>query len=83
VRRLPPTCTVDAGRKFVPVTVMVVGVDVPVLTTLGLSESVLGTGLLTAIAADADAPPPGAGLTAVTLMMPADERSPAVSWKAS
>ena len=83
MRGLPPTCTVDAGTKFVPVTVMVVGVDVPVVTALGLSESVPGTGSLTAIAAEADAPPPGAGLTAATLMLPADERSLAVSWKVS
>jgi hypothetical protein len=57
---------------------MVVGVDVPVVITFGLSESVTGTGLFTAIDADADAPPPGAGLTAATLIVPGDARSAVV-----
>ena len=74
-----PTSTVDVGRKFVPVTVTVVGVAVPVNTNAG--DTVMGppgAGLFTATIAAVDVPPPGAALTAVRERLPVAAKSAAV-----
>ena len=65
-RALPFTWITVLGTKFAPVTVMLVGVAVPVLTMFGVTRIDPGEGLLTARVAEGEVPPPGAGVTAVT-----------------
>jgi hypothetical protein len=66
------------GRKFVPLTVMVVADVAPAVTLAGLREPIAGTGLLIAIAEADDVPPPGVGLTAVKEILPGAAKSAAV-----
>ncbi len=65
--------------KFDPVTVIVVGVDVPCVTVLGLRVIGPGSPLLTAIEAAAEDPPPGVGLAATIDKLPCEAKSAAVS----
>jgi hypothetical protein len=82
-RAAPPICTLETGRKFVPVTVTVVAVVVPTGTELGLSVIDPGTGLSTASVVAVELPPPGAGLTTVTDRLLAVAWSTTVNWKRS
>jgi len=76
---LPPVSAVDVETKLLPVTVMVVGVAVPARTDPGATAIAPGAGFkgLTAKAEDAELPPPGDGLTAVSARLPAAVRSAA------
>jgi hypothetical protein len=65
-------------RKFEPVTVMVAPPVVLVGTMVGVRVMGPGTGLLTAMEATAEVPPPGAGLTAVSDRLPGVARSAVV-----
>ena len=73
-----PTCTVEVGRKLVPMTETVAADDAPVVRVAGASVMGPGMGLLMARLAAAEVPPPGAGLTAVSARLPAAAKSAAV-----
>jgi hypothetical protein len=79
LRDEPPTFTTEVGTKFEPLSVIVAGPVAPATTLAGLAVSVLGTGLLTVSAVEADVPPPGEGLKAVIASVPPTARSDAVS----
>ena len=64
----PPQLTYEEDTKFVPLTVST-NAPVPATTLVGLSADTAGVGLeaVTTSVAAPDVPPPGAGLTTVTL----------------
>lgn len=68
-RSLPFTFTIEAVRKFVPVTVTTIAPP-PATTALGANVNAPGTGLLIGKLTVFDVPPPGAGLTTVTVALP-------------
>ena len=69
VRLVAPNLTIEPETKFVPVTVRVKE-PLPAATHVGLSELVVGPGLLIVNVAELEVPPPGAGLTTVTDAVP-------------
>lgn len=75
VRALLPTYTVLVGRKFTPLTVIKRGVVPPVRTVAGERDKAPGTGLLTGNETAAEVPPPGVGLAAANVRLPALTRS--------
>ena len=62
--------TVEVETKFVPFTVKV-NCAPPAVAQVGLSEVIVGTGLLMVKVCAFDVPPPGAGFTTVTDAVPA------------
>jgi hypothetical protein len=66
-------------RKLVPFTVSVNAAP-PAVTEVGLRLVIVGTGLVAMIVKESalDVPPPGVGLTTVTLAVPAEAMSAAV-----
>ena len=70
VRVAVPNLTTEPETKFVPVTVKV-NEPLPAATQVGLSELVVGPGLLIVNVIELEVPPPGAGLTTVTDAVPA------------
>jgi hypothetical protein len=77
VRLDPSHLTTDVPTKFVPLTVSVNAAP-PALAIAGLRLDSAGTGLFTEKACALEVPPPGDGLTTVTLIVPADAISAAV-----
>jgi hypothetical protein len=77
VRLDPFHCTVELETKFVPLTVSVNAAP-PALAIAGLRLDIDGTGLFTVKVCALELPPPGAGLTTVTLIVPAAAMSAAV-----
>ena len=66
----------DPGMKFVPATEIVVGVDVPVVTTAGVRVILApGGGSMMASVAAAEVPPPGVALMAVSERLAAEATS--------
>ncbi len=78
VRAVPFTWITAPGTKVLPVTVTVVGVVVPSVSTDGFSCIAPIGGLFTATVPAADVPPPGLGFTAVNEIDPVAARSAAV-----
>jgi len=74
---LPLNFTTDVETKFVPFTVSVNAAP-PATTPVGLSDAIVGTGLLMVKATPAEVPPPGAGFVTVTEGVPAAATSAAV-----
>jgi hypothetical protein len=74
---VPLKFTIEPDMKFVPLTVSVKPAP-PAVTPFGLSDVIVGAGLLIANGEFPDVPPPGAGLATVTLTAPAVRISPAV-----
>src|SRR4029077_7258974 len=72
--------TTEPETKPEPFTVRVKPAE-PASAELGLIEEVCGTGLATVKAAGAELPPPGEGLSTVTLEIPAEAMSAA--WMAA
>jgi hypothetical protein len=70
VRLVAPNLTTEPETKFVPVTVSGKSA-LPAVTHVGLSELVVGTGLLIVNVTEFEVPPPGAGLTTVMEAVPA------------
>src|SRR5215468_7968607 len=71
-RGLPFQCTTEPAMKLDPVTVSVNGSS-PAIAEEGFNAVIAGTGLGCSMMVNVnafDAPPPGAGLTAVTLATP-------------
>ena len=77
VRGLPFHCTTEEGTKFEPLTVKV-NAAVPTITELGLREVIAGAGLSIGSVSAFDVPPPGAGVTTVTAVLPVLATSAAV-----
>jgi hypothetical protein len=69
-RAVPFQLTVEVETKFVPFTVKV-NCAPPAAAQVGLSEVIVGTGLLMVKVCAFDVPPPGAGFTTVTEAVPA------------
>jgi len=69
VRALPFHCTVEEETKFVPATINV-NAAVPTSSELGFKEEIVGTGLSIVKIAAAEVPPPGPGVTTVTIAVP-------------
>jgi hypothetical protein len=65
VRTDPPKLTVEVETKLVPFTVRV-NCGPPAVAQVGLSELMVGTGLLIVNVTAFDVPPAGVGLTTVT-----------------
>ena len=74
VRLLPFQRTVEPATKLVPVTVSVKAVPLAGVDE-GESDVSVGTGLVTVNVSAFDVPPPGAGVVAVRLRVPAVARS--------
>ena len=74
---LPLNFTTDVETKFVPFTVKVNAAP-PATMPVGLSDVIVGTGLLMVKVTPAEVPPPGAGFVTVTDGVPAAAISPAV-----
>ena len=74
VRGLPFHCTVEPFTKPLPLTVNVNAVP-PAVTAFGLKVVIVGAGLLIVNVRLFEVPPPGAGLTTVTVAVPAATRS--------
>src|SRR5439155_12607984 len=70
VSAVPFHFTVEVETKFVPFTVKV-NCAPPAVAQVGLSEVIVGTGLLMVKVCAFDVPPPGAGFTTVTDAVPA------------
>jgi len=70
VSGLPFQFTVEPETKLVPLTVKV-NCEPPAVAQVGLSEVIVGTGLLMVKVCAFDVPPPGAGFTTVTEAVPA------------
>jgi len=77
VRLLPFHRTVEVETKLVPLMVNV-NPEPPAVAEGGESEAMDGTALLVVKVDAGDAPPPGAGLTTVTLAVPPVAMSAAV-----
>jgi hypothetical protein len=77
VRLDPFHITTDVPTKFVPLTVSVNAAP-PALAVAGLRLDIAGTGLFTEKVCALEVPPPGDGLTTVTLIVPAGAISVAV-----
>lgn len=78
----PAQSTTDPDMKLVPLTV-IVNVAPPVMADDGLSDTMVGTGLLLPEIVNVallDVPPPGVGLLTVTPADPALAISPAGTW---
>jgi len=75
-RALPFQLTTDPGMKFEPVRVSVKGLDAT-KTVFGLIDVRTGTGLVIVNVNPLDVPPPGEGLPAVIVAVPAVVRYPA------
>jgi hypothetical protein len=69
-RALPFHTTVEDETKFVPVTVSV-NAALPTNAEFGLKDAAVGMGLLIVNITAPELPPPGAGLTTVTIAVPA------------
>jgi hypothetical protein len=76
-RALPFHCTTEDDRKLVPVTVNVNAVP-PAVAEFAFKDAIVGAGLLIVNVNPPDVPPPGAGLTTVTIAVPPAARSTAV-----
>ena len=83
-RAAPFHSTTDEATKPLPLTVRGNAAP-PAVALLGASEEIAGTGLLLLIVkvAALDVPPPGLGLTTVTLAVPALVMSAAGTWAVS
>jgi len=69
VRTAPFQFTVELLTKLAPLTVSVIAA-LPAVALDGLKPPIAGTGLLIVNAAAVDVPPPGAGFTTVTMVVP-------------